>query len=71
MTLCLLNRFSRLKILNKLRKTDKVKFTKQFPLQLRNRLKRKRKAELENYSKLSKKSKNDGVVFIKQVPIHT
>ena len=57
--------------MNKLRKTDKVKFIKQLPLHLRDRLKRKRKVELENYSELSKKSKNDVLVLIKQVPIHT
>ena len=60
----------RLNKLNKLRKTDKVKFIKQLPLQLRGRLKRKRKEELDNHNDLSKKSKNDAVVFIKQVPIH-
>ena len=37
----------------------------------RERLKRKRKSELDNYSQLSKKRKNnDEVNFIKQVPIH-
>ena len=37
----------------------------------RERLKRKRKSELDNYSQLSKKRKNnDEVNFIKHVPIH-
>ena len=59
MTLCLLNRFPctrELKKLNELRKTDEVKFIKQFPLHPRDRLSRKRKEELDNYNKLSKKS---------------
>ena len=55
----------RLKKLNKSRKTDEVKFIKQLPLYLRNRLKWK-KEKLDNYNKLSKKSKNDAVVFIKK-----
>ena len=55
----------RLKKLNKSRKTDEVKFIKQLPLYLRDRLKWK-KEKLDNYNKLSKKSKNDAVVFIKK-----
>ena len=75
MTLCLLNRFPctrELKKLNELRKTDEVKFIKQFPLHPRDRLNRKRKEELDNYNKLSKSktSKNYATAFIKQVPIH-
>ena len=42
---------------------------KQVPFHPRERLKRKRKSTLENYSDLSKKSKND-VALIKQVPVH-
>ena len=30
----------------------------------------KRKGQLVNYSKLSKNSKEDGIVFVKQVPVH-
>ena len=30
----------------------------------------KRKGQLVNYSKLSKNSKEDGIVFVKQVPLH-
>ena len=30
----------------------------------------KRKGQLVNYSKLSKNSKEDGIVFLKQVPVH-
>ena len=56
--------------LNKLRKTDEVKFLNQLPLHPRDRLKRKRKEERNNYNALRKKSKNDAAVFIKQVPIH-
>ena len=37
----------------------------------RERLKRKRNSDLDNYSQLSKKRKNNvEVTFIKQVPIH-
>ena len=37
----------------------------------RERLKRKRKSDLDNYNQLCKKRKNnDEVTFIKQVPIH-
>ena len=36
----------------------------------RDRLKRKRKGELINYSELSNRSKSDGVTLIKQVPVH-
>ena len=43
---------------------------KRVPFHLRKRLKRKRKSTLENYSDLSKKSKNDDVTLIKQVPLH-
>ena len=79
--------------LDKLRKTDEIKFIKQVPvhprdglrrktdgeevkfikqvLHLRDRLERKRKGEIVNYNGLSKKSKNDDVVFKKQVPILT
>ena len=60
----------RFKNLNKLRKTDEVKFIKQLPIHPRDKLKRKRKEELDNYRDLSKKSRNDAFVFIKQVPIH-
>ena len=58
------------KKLDKLRKTDEIKFIKEVPVHQRERFKRKRKAKLVNYNQLNKKSKNDGVVFIKQVPIH-
>ena len=53
------------------RKTkDDVKFVKQVFLHLQERLKRKGKSTtLNNYSSLSKKSKNDDVTFIKQVPL--
>ena len=47
-----------------------VKFVKQVPLHPRERLKRKRKSTLENYSGLTKKNKDDDVTFIKQVPLH-
>ena len=60
----------RLKKLHKLRKAaeeEEVKLIKHIP----DRLKRKRKGGLANYNKLSKKGKNDDVVFIKQVPIHS
>ena len=60
----------RLKKLDKLRKTDEVKFIKQVPVYSRDRLKRKRKGKVVNYNKLSKNSKNGGIVFIKQVPKH-
>ena len=43
---------------------------KQVPVHSRDWLKRKRKVKLVNYNGLSKKSKNDDVVFIKQVPIN-
>ena len=46
-----------------------VEFIKQVPLRPREKLKRKIKAELNNYSELSKKSKND-ITFIRQVPTH-
>ena len=50
---------------------DDVKFVKQVPHHPRKRLKRKRKSTtLDNYSPLSKKSKNEDVTFIKQVPLH-
>ena len=54
------------------RKTkDEVKFIKQVLLHLRERFKGKRKIELDNYSQLSKKRKNnDEVTSIKQAPIH-
>ena len=61
---------ARLKKLDKLRKTDEIKFIKQVPAHPRDRLKRKRKRELVNYNELSKKSKNDNVVFIKHISIH-
>ena len=48
---------------------DDVKFVKQVPLHPRERLKRKRESTLENYSILSKKSKDNDVTFIKQVPL--
>ena len=48
-----------------------VKFVKQVPLHPRKRLKRKRKCTLNNCSGLSKKSKDDDVSFIKQVPRKT
>ena len=60
----------RLKKINKLRKTDEVKFIKQLSLHPRHRLKRKRREQLDNYNELSKKSKNDAAVFMKQDPIH-
>ena len=44
-------------------KKEVIEFVKQVPLHPRERLKRKRKAELNNYSELSKKSKND-ITFI-------
>ena len=47
----------RLKKLNNLRKTNEVKFRKQFPLYLKDKLKRKRKEELDNYNELSKKGR--------------
>ena len=50
-------------------KKEDTEFFKQVPLYPRERLKRKRKAELNNYSELSKKSKSD-ITFIKQVPVH-
>ena len=50
-------------------KKEDIKFVKQVPLHPRERLKRKRKAELNNYNELSKKSKN-GITLIKQVPVH-
>ena len=43
--------------------TNGIEFVKQVPLYPRERLIRKRKAELNNYSELSKKSKND-ITFI-------
>ena len=49
---------------------DDVKFVKQVPFYLRERLKRKRKSTLENYSELSKNSKDCNVTFIKKVPLH-
>ena len=49
--------------------TKEIEFVKQVSLHPRKRLKRKRKAELNNYSELSKKSKND-ITFIKQAPMH-
>ena len=49
--------------------TNDIEFVKQVPLHPRERLIRKRKAELNNYSELSKKSKSD-ITFIKQVPVH-
>ena len=53
------------------KRKDDVKFVKQVPLLLRERLKQKRKATtLDNYNHVSKKSKNEDVTFIKQVPIH-
>ena len=54
------------------RKTkDEVKFIKQVFLHPRERFKGKRKIELDNYSQLSKKRKNNSEgTFIKQVPIH-
>ena len=49
------------------RKTDgEVTFIKQVPAHLRDRFKRRRKGELVNYNELSKKSKNDDVILIKQ-----
>ena len=49
--------------------TKEVEFMKQVHLHPRERLKRKRKSELNNYSELSKKSKND-ITFIRQVHLH-
>ena len=62
----------RFKKLNKQRKTAEVKFRKLLPLHPkdRDRLKRKRKEELGNHNKSSKKSKKDAVVFTKQVPFY-
>ena len=40
------------------------------PVHPRDRLKRKRKIELENYDNLTKKSKGSDVTFVKQVPLH-
>ena len=44
-----------------------IKFVKQVPLSIHERL--KRKSKLDNYSNLNKRSKND-FTFIKQVPLH-
>ena len=60
----------KLKKLDKLRRTDEIKFIKQVPVYSRDRLKRKRKGKVVNYDKLSKNSKSGGIVFIKQVTIH-
>ena len=49
--------------------TKEAEFVKQVPLHPRERLKKPRKAELNNYSQLSKKSKND-ITFIRQVPMY-
>ena len=49
--------------------TKEIEFVNQVPLHPRERLKRKRKAEVNNYSELSKKSKNN-ITFIKQVPVN-
>ena len=49
--------------------TKEVEFIKQVSLHPRERLKRKKKAELNNYNELSKKSKSD-ITFIRQVPMH-
>ena len=40
-------------------KKEDIELVKQVPLHPRERLKRKRKAELNNYNELSKKGKND------------
>ena len=45
----------RFKNLNKLRKIGEVKFIKQLPIHPRDKLKRKREEELDNYNDLSKK----------------
>ena len=50
-------------------KKEVIEFVKQVPLHPREWLKRKRKAELNNYSKLSKKSENN-ITFIKQVLVN-
>ena len=50
-------------------KKEDTEFVKQVPLHTRERLKRKRKAELNTYSESNKKSKND-ITLTKQVPIH-
>ena len=47
-----------------------VKFVKYAPLYHLERLERKRKSTLENYSGLTKRVKDDDVTFIKQVPYH-
>ena len=62
-----LDRLKKLHNLRKAAEEEEVKLIKHIP----DRLKRKRKGGLANYNKLSKKGKNDDVVFIKQVPIHS
>ena len=44
---------------------ENVTFVKQVPVWPRDRLKRKRKIELENYENLIKKSKGSDVTFVK------
>ena len=51
-------------------KEGDIEFVEHVPLHPRERLKRKRKVELYNYSELSKKSKND-ITFVKEVPVHS
>ena len=49
--------------------TKEIEFVQQVPLNPGERLKTKRKPELNNYRELSKKSKND-ITFMRQVPVH-
>ena len=49
--------------------TKEIELIKQVPLHPANRLKRKRKSEINNYSELSKKSKND-TTFIRLISLH-
>ena len=50
--------------------TKEVKFSNQVPLHPRERLKRKRKVELNNCSELSKKNKNN-IALTRQVPMYS
>ena len=51
------------------KQVEDVKFIKKVLLHPRKRLERK-STELDNYSELAKKSRNDDAMFIKQVPVY-
>ena len=51
------------------KQVEDVKFIKKVLLHTRKRLERK-STELDNYSELAKKSRNDDAMFIKQVPVY-